>query len=127
VAKQVQHRVEQQGMVVADLHLTFFDAAGHEQGTLTARNGQVAADFSVVEVLGEVQIVSRSGYTLRTDHLTYRQGDRSIHTDAPVSLVSKDVQLEGVGLTLNLATQRLLVHAKVRAVVQAQPRKQESS
>jgi len=127
VAKQVQHRAEQQGMVVADLQLTFFDPAGVEQGKLTARNGQVNADFSVVEVRGEVQIVSRNGYTLETDHLTYRQEDRSIRTDAPVRLVSKSMQLDGVGMTVDLTTQRLQVHDKVRAVVQAQPRKRESS
>jgi len=127
VAKQVQHRAEQQGMVVADLQLTFFDPAGVEQGKLTARNGQVNADFSVVEVRGEVQIVSRNGYTLETDHLTYRQEDRSIRTDAPVRLVSTMIQLDGIGLTVDLATQRLQVHDKVRAVVQAQPRKRESS
>ena len=127
VAKQVQHRAEQQGMVVADLQLTFFDPAGVEQGKLTARNGQVNADFSVVEVRGEVQIVSRNGYTLQTDHLIYRQEDRSIRTDAPVRLVSKSMQLDGVGMTVDLATQRLQVHNKVRAVVQAQPKKRESS
>jgi LPS export ABC transporter protein LptC len=127
VAKQVQHRAEQQGMVVADLHLTFFDTAGIEQGTLTARNGQVAADFTAVEVRGEVQIVSRNGYTLQTDYLAYRQEDQSIRTDAPVRLFSTDLQLDGVGMTLDLATQRLQVHDKVRAVVQAQPRKRESS
>ena len=127
VAKQVQHRAEQQGMVVADLQLTFFDPAGVEQGKLTARNGQVNADFSVVEVRGEVQIVSRNGYTLQTDHLIYHQEDRSIRTDAPVRLVSTMIQLDGIGLTVDLATQRLQVHNKVRAVVQAQPKKRESS
>ena len=127
VAKQVQHRSEPQGMVVADLQLTFFDAAGIEQGTLTARNGQVDADFSVVEVRGEVQIVSRNGYTLQTEHLTYRQQDRTIRTDAPVRLVSKEMQLDGVGMTLDLATHRLQVHDKVRAVVKAWPRKRENS
>ena len=127
VAKQVQHRAEQQGMFVADLQLTFFDPAGVEQGKLTARNGQVNADFSVVEVRGEVQIVSRNGYTLQTDHLTYRQEDRSIRTDAPVRLVSTDMQLDGIGMTVDLAKQRLQVHDKVRAVFQAQPKKRESS
>ena len=127
VAKQVQHRSEPQGMVVADLQLTFFDPAGIEQGTLTARNGQVDADFSVVEVRGEVQIVSRNGYTLQTEHLIYRQQDRTIRTDAPVRLVSKEMQLDGVGMTLDLATQRLQVHDKVRAVVKAWPRKRENS
>jgi len=127
VAKQVQHRSEQQGMVVADLQLTFFDPEGIEQGKLTARNGLVNADFSVVEVRGEVQIVSRNGYTLQTDHLTYRQEDRSIRTDAPVRLVSTMIHLDGIGLTVDLATQRLQVHNKVRAVVQAQPKKRESS
>jgi len=127
VAKQVQHRSEQQGMVVADLQLTFFDPEGIEQWKLTARNGLVNADFSVVEVRGEVQIVSRNGYTLQTDHLIYHQEDRSIRTDAPVRLVSTMIQLDGIGLTVDLATQRLQVHNKVRAVVQAQPKKRESS
>jgi len=127
VAKQVQHRAEQQGIVVADLQLTFYDARGIEQGQLTARNGLVAADFSVVEVRGEVLVVSRDGYTLQTNHLTYRQEDRSIRTDAPVRLVSARMQLDGVGLTLDLAKQRLQVHDKIRAVVLAQPSKRESS
>jgi lipopolysaccharide export system protein LptC len=72
-------------------------------------------------------VVSRDGYTLQTNHLTYRQEDRSIRTDAPVRLVSARMQLDGVGLTLDLAKQRLQVHDKIRAVVLAQPSKRESS
>jgi hypothetical protein len=37
------------------------------------------------------------------------------------------MQLDGVGMTVDLAKQRLQVHNKVRAVVQAQPKKRESS
>jgi LPS export ABC transporter protein LptC len=120
MAKQVEHRAAEKFTVVSEPRLTFFAVDGTEQGTLNARTGKVDADFSVVEVQGEVEIVSQSGYTLQTDHLTYRQQDRMIHTDAPVRLTSAKLRLDGVGLDLNLDTQRLWISAKVRALVQTQ-------
>jgi len=118
VAKQAAHRTEERLTTVSDLRLTFFDVAGGEQGTLRARNGQVNADFSVVVVEGEVEIVSRSGYTLRTDRLTYHQADRTIRTDTPVHLMSADLELDGVGLDFDLEAQRLRVRSKVHATLQ---------
>lgn len=126
VAKQVQLLSAEQVSVVNDLQLTFFGADGVEQATLTARDGRVSADFSVVEVRGEVKIVSRNGYTLQTEYLTYRQQDRSIRTDAPVKLVSARMQLDGVGLLLDFTTRRLRILDKVRAVLSPQPPGQES-
>lgn len=120
VAKQVEHLAAEKSTTVSDIQLTFFAADGVEQGTLKARNGKVDADFSVVEVQGEVEVVSRSGYTLQTDHLTFRQQDRTIHTDAPVRLASAGLKLEGVGLDLNVGTQRLRIPARVNAIVQTQ-------
>ena len=76
------------------------------------------ADFSVIEAQGEVVVVSHSGYTLQTEHLTYREEDRSVRTDAPVRLTSAKLRLDGVGLILNLDTQRLRIPGRVRAVVQ---------
>jgi len=116
VAKQVEHRAAEKLTALRDLQVTFYDVKGAEQGTLKARNGQVDADYSVVEVRGEVEVVS-AGYTLQTDHLTYRQQDRSIRTDAPVRLVSAGLKLDGVGLDLNLGTQRLRIPARVHAVI----------
>jgi LPS export ABC transporter protein LptC len=118
VAKQVEHLANEKSTTVSAIHLTFFAADGAEQGTLKARNGKVDGDFSVVELQGEVEIVSRSGYTLQTDHLTFRQQERTIRTDAPVKLASAGLQLKGVGLDLNLDTQRLRIPARVSAVVQ---------
>jgi LPS export ABC transporter protein LptC len=118
VAKQVEHRPAEQTIAVNDLQLTFFDAKGLEQGTLTARTGRVDRDFSWVEVRDEVTIVSRSGYTLQTDHLTYRQDERSVRTEAPVRLTAKGLQLDGTGLHLDLETRRLRVPAAVHAVLQ---------
>jgi LPS export ABC transporter protein LptC len=120
VARQVEHRAAEKSTVVSEPRLTFFAADGSEQGTLKARTGRVNADFSVVEVQGGVEIVSHDGYTLQTDHLTYRQQDRTIHTDAPIRLVSTKLKLDGVGLELNLDTRRLRIPARVRALVQTQ-------
>lgn len=119
VAKLVEHRAVEKSTAISEPRLIFFAADGTEQGTLKARSGKVKSDFSEVEIQGEVEIVSQSGYTLQTDHLTYRHQDRTIRTDAPVRLVSKQLRLDGVGLDLNLETQHLRIPARVRAVIQA--------
>ncbi|MHB8707292.1 MAG: LPS export ABC transporter periplasmic protein LptC [Desulfuromonadales bacterium] len=127
VAKQVEHRAEEKLTTVSDLHLTFYDLKGVEQGTLQARNGQVNADFSVVEVRDAVEVVSSNGYTLQTDHLTYRQKDWSLQTDAPVRLTSAGLELDGVGMVLNIDTHKLLIPARVRAIVQPDQLKRKTS
>jgi LPS export ABC transporter protein LptC len=119
VAKQVEHRTTEKFTIVSEPSLTFFAVDGAEQGTLKAQTGKVNADFSVVEVQGAVEVVSHSGYTLRTENLTYRDEDRSVRTDAPIRLTSADLHLDGVGLILNVDTQQLRILTRVRAVVQA--------
>jgi len=66
-------------------------------------------------VEGEVEVVSRSGYTLRTDRLAYHQADRTIRTEAPVRLTSARLELDGVGLNLDLGSRRLRVLSRVHA------------
>ncbi|MCM2266059.1 MAG: LPS export ABC transporter periplasmic protein LptC [Desulfuromonadales bacterium] len=126
VAKQVEHRALEKVTALRDLQVTFYDVKGAEQGALKAHTGQVNADYSVVEVRGEVEVVS-SGYTLQTDYLTYRQQDRSIRTDAPVRLVSAGLTLDGVGMDLDLDTKRLQIPARVHAIVYPDRMKKGSS
>lgn len=126
-AKQVEHRAAEKVTALSDLSVTFYDPAGIEQGTLAARNGRVNADFTVIEVHDAVSIVSRSGYTLQTDRLTYRQQDRSIRTDSPVRLTSAGLRLDGIGLHLDLDTQRLRIPAGVHAVLEPGQGKREKS
>jgi LPS export ABC transporter protein LptC len=118
VAKQAAHHGDNKEMAISDLRLTFFDEQGIEQGTLQARNGRVSDDFTVVEVQDNVEIVSQSGYTLRTEHLVYDHAERLIRTDAAVHLKSKALQLDGVGLDLDLATRHLRVRSRVHATLQ---------
>lgn len=118
VADQVEQRSTDRSTSAKDLQLTFFADDGTEQGTLTARQGEVDADYAVVKVQDDVKIVNRNGYTLQTDHLIYRQADRSIRTDAPVKLTNDRLQLDGVGLHLDLASRHLIVLSRVRAVLQ---------
>lgn len=127
VARQVEHRSAQQLTAVEEPQLTFYDAGGAEQGTLRARRGQLAADYSTIEVSGAVEIVSAGGYTVKTEVLTFRQADRSIRTMAPVTLVSDRLRLDGVGMNLDLGARQLQILNKVHAVVGPQPLKREKS
>lgn len=126
VAKQVEHRAADKFTALSDLQVTFYDVKGIEQGSLKARNGQVNADFSIIEVRDGVEVATVRGYTLQTDHLTYRQEDRSIRTDAPIKLVSAGLKLDGVGMDMNLESKRLRIPSRVHAVVHPDKRKKES-
>lgn len=126
VAKQVEHRAADKFTTLSDLQVTFYDVKGVEQGSLKASNGQVNSDFSIIEVRDGVEVATVKGYTLQTDHLTYRQEDRSIRTDAPVKLVSAGLKLDGVGMDINLESKRLRIPSRVHAVVQPDNRKKES-
>lgn len=117
VASRAEHQTEAKVMLVSDLELTFFDEQGAEQMSLKARNGQVSSDYSAIEVHGDVELIHRNGYTLRTNSLSYRQADGMIRTDDPVQLNGRDVTMNGVGLRVDLANQRLQVPVKVRAVL----------
>mgnify|MGYP001403012934 CR=1 FL=1 len=125
VSRQVEHRTDEKVTALSDLHLTFFDRSGVEQGTLRARNGQVNADFSVVEVRDDVEVVNVSGYTLRTTQLTYRQQEHSIRTDAPVTLTAAGLSLEGVGMVADLETNRIRILGKVHALVEPKRKERE--
>jgi LPS export ABC transporter protein LptC len=127
IAGRIERRSAENLTAVRDLEFTFFDEKGNEQGVLKARNGQVNADYSVLEVHDHVEIVSRDGYTLQTERLTYRQQDRSISTDAPVKLTSDRLLLEGDGMHLDLNTQTLRILARVRATIQPDPKKRKDS
>jgi len=127
VAGRIERLSAENVTAVRDLELIFFDDKGIEQGLLKARNGQVNADFSVIEVHDQVEIVGPGGYTLRTDHLTYRQQDRSIRTDAPVKLTTDKLALEGVGMHLDLKTQSLRILDRVRATIQTNPENRKPS
>lgn len=127
VAKQVEHRASEKLTALSALELTFYDVKGVEQGTLKARNGQVDANYSEVKVHDEVEIVSASGYTVKTAALTYSQNDRRIRTDAPVTIISGEMRIDGTGLQLDLETRRLLIFGRVHALIAPQGMKREKS
>lgn len=127
VAGRVEHLSAEKQTAIRNLELRFFDASGAEQGVLKAVNGQVNADFSVIEVRDQVEFVIRDGYHLQTTNLTYTQQDRSIRTDAPVMMAGKALELKGVGLHLDFGTRRLKILDRVRATIQVRPAKREKS
>lgn len=126
-AGRVEHRGTEKMTAVRDLEFVYFDDRGGEQGKLKARHGQVNADFSVIEIRDQVEIVSRGGFTLHTDHLTFHQRDRSIRTDAAVRLVADSLELDGIGMHLDLGTQRLQILDKVHAIIRTKPQKRSKS
>lgn len=127
IAGRIERRSAENVTAVKDLEFTFFDEQGNVQALLKARNGEVNADYSVVEVYDHVEIVSQDGYTLQTERLTYRQDDRSISSNEPVKLTSDRLTLEGVGMQLDLNRRTLRILHRVRATMQVDAEKRKPS
>lgn len=124
-AKQVERQVEGGVTTVGDLQVTFFDPKGAEQGTLMARSGVVNSDFTEIAVRDQVVVTSRRGYTLNTERMIFRQADRTVSTDAPVSLTAGGLQVNGTGMVLDLGTQKMKFLGGVRAVIDPARRTRE--
>ncbi len=102
LADAAAHSVQSGIAKLENIRMTFFDPEGVEEGSLQARQGAIQTESREVEVQGEVVLTSPRGYIFYTDELRYNDQQRMIFTEAPVRLVSGDMQLRGTGLRFHV-------------------------
>jgi len=106
------------------LNLALFD---HVQIKLTTQEGKVfhmtgdegrmQTDTKDVEIKGHVIVTSDTGDQFSTDYLRYSDAQKKIHTDAPVTMESRRMKIQGVGLSILMNKGELLVSSGVRAKI----------
>ena len=82
-----------------NVHITFYDAAGVESSTLTAREGTYHWRTGDMEGRGDVVVVRTDGATLRTDVLRYNQAQSRVSSDKPFVFDEPNRHIEGEGFT----------------------------
>ena len=83
---------------LAALRVDFFDSTGAKEGRLTAKHGKIRQKENIMDVDGDVVLVSKDGSTLKTTHLVWSDEENRITTDAFVEIVRQTSTLTGYGL-----------------------------
>jgi LPS export ABC transporter protein LptC len=89
--------------------------------TLRGDRGRIDERTRDMEVDGGVVVTSSDGLSLRTDSLQYSHSRREITTDAPVRIEGKGVRISGVGLVMDLATERISILEEVETSIHESP------
>lgn len=86
--------------------------------TMTAQSGKIIQQGDVLELTQAVRIWQERGQgkrtLLTTEHLSVQPKAHFVHTDAAVHLEAPSGQVSAVGLTVDLTTERVKLHSKVK-------------
>ena len=86
-----------------------FTGKMQESYVLVGEKGRFNTQTKVIEVFDGVKIDSSDGYHLRTRSLKYQAEQREFTTSDPVEMDGPDLEVDGVGMVVELNQQRLKI------------------
>jgi len=107
---------EQNTLALEKVRATFY-GKNQETYVLVGEKGRYNTQTKVIEVFGGVKIDSSSGYQLRTQGLRYEADQRELRTSDPVEMKGPDMQVEGVGMVVELNRQCMKIFGGVTATL----------
>lgn len=113
VADSAAHNAKDGTTRLKNIRMTFYGQQGDY--SLTAANGEMQIDTRRVSVWDDVVIESPQGFTLYTERLDYNEKKRQVRSDRPIHLVSDRVEIDGVGMTLDVESHSLKILSAVEA------------
>jgi len=87
--------------------------------TITSDRGTYDTEKKNISMTGHVVVESDIGEWITTDRINYIDAEKKIHTDAPVKMVNKDIEIKGIGMTFMLDNKHLTLFRQVRATVRS--------
>jgi len=106
--------------LLEDLQVTLYGQDGRVV-TLRGDRGRFDEKTRNMEVEGGVVVTSSDGLCLRTDSLQYDHSRREITTQAPVTIDGKGVRISGVGLLMDLVSERISILKEVETSIHEIP------
>jgi LPS export ABC transporter protein LptC len=106
-ASAVFYRKEN-SMILKKVRATFY-GKNEEIYKLVGEKGRYNTETKVIEVYDGVEINSNLGYRLRTQSLRYESDQKELTTSDPVELRGPDMEVEGVGMVVDLKRQHLTI------------------
>lgn len=89
--------------------------------TLRGDRAKIDEKTRDMEVEGGVVVTSSDGLCLKTSSLQYNHSRREITTEAPVRITGKGVTISGVGLLMELTSERISILKEVETFVHEAP------
>jgi LPS export ABC transporter protein LptC len=109
---------DSQVVQVTGVKVTFYDNAGGVYSVLTAETGTIQRLSEDLVARGSVVVRTADSTVLQTDSLVWSNGDRRVHTDAPVAIATPKGEVSGVGLESDAGLQRIDMKSEVRGTSQ---------
>jgi lipopolysaccharide export system protein LptC len=102
-----------------EVRVTLFGAKGWElklegdEGTVDT----VSKDFVLVKHAAPIVVQLESGYTIKTNHLAWKDEDRTIRTDDPITIYGNGLEVKGRGFVGKLDTEEFNILGDVHVAI----------
>lgn len=117
VSDRAEYQRDSHLVRLTPVQLTFYGAGSFGDLTLTADQGELREDSRQVDVRGHV-VVSSAAARLTTESLRYSEQRRELTTTAAFHYQTPRMELTGVGLSIDLEKDILMVKENVRVLLQ---------
>lgn len=100
--------------VFYNVKVFFYPKEGTTYYTIEGNEGRLKNDIKDMDITGDIVITSSNGYQVKTDSLKYTQSLKQINTKDRIFLTGPKIKIEGTGLLVDIAEERVFVLADVR-------------
>lgn len=113
-AKSAQYFKGENKIALHSIELTFFSDKG--KVFVTADDGELYTDSKDVNLSGHVVVLTEEGYSIQADSFRYDAEERKIFTNDRVHLSSKELDMTGKGMVIDLEEEKLYILEEVKAL-----------
>ncbi len=115
-ADRAAYQRKEEELALTGVELTFFNAGSFGDVTLNAAGGILHQQRQMIDLQGDVRIVTSTGEQFRSETLQFDYARRLATTDDPISMRGPQLKLTGEGMALDLAQGTLSVRKNVHAL-----------
>jgi len=126
-ADSADHRMADGVSHINNIRLVVYDQGELGDLRLSARQGSWQDPPGLLEVSGDVVVSTTNGYTCFAEQLVYSKPDQTLTTDGPVRLVGNGMEIEGIGMAMDVISRRIALHSAVRGSWRQDGRREQGS
>ncbi|HXE98464.1 MAG TPA: LPS export ABC transporter periplasmic protein LptC [Dongiaceae bacterium] len=106
VAESVNYDKGEDRANLSNIRMEFQRNRSHGAVTVTADNGEFSSEAKIVRLNGHVHVITEDGASFKTDSIVYTGATAKFSTADPVIFRQQRLQLNAVGMDLNIKNQK---------------------
>lgn len=116
-ADSVDHASGQQQTYLENVRVVFYSQGEFGDVTLTSDKGYWFRQQGRIDLEGNVETHSASGYAFYSQKLTYLNEQGLIQTDLPVKVVGRGMEITGTGMRMDTNTHHVYLLSRVQGTL----------